>query len=127
MSLVNRLNKYQPCKECLTRLDTYLLNDDGICSDCVFIEEKKVLTFISASPIDTPTSKEKEFAKTLVFEYFSYLGGRYTDDPITYRDTKKFLDAKKHADIVCEYMKIADRNPEMEYFYKDVQKEIIKL
>jgi len=68
-----------------------------------------------------------ELAKTLVYEYFSYLGGRYTDNPITYRDTKKFLDAKKHADIVCEWMIKVDNNTEMKYFYRDVQKEIMKL
>ena len=69
-----------------------------------------------------------ELAKTLVFEYFTYLGGKYEGlNPITYRNTKMFLDAKKHANVVCEYMKMADRNPQMEYFYQDVQKEIIKL
>jgi len=75
----------------------------------------------------TDFNQELEFAKTLVFEYFSYLGGRYTDNPITYRDTKKFLDAKKHADIVCEWMKMSDRNHNMESFYRGVQKEIMKL
>ncbi len=73
------------------------------------------------------SNHELEFAKTLVFEYFSYLGGRYTDNPVTYRDTKKFLEAKKHADIVCEYMKQVDMTPNIESFYRDVQKEIIKL
>lgn len=69
-----------------------------------------------------------ELAKKLVFEYFTYLGGKFEGlNPIIYRDTKMFLDAKKHANVVCEYMNRVDSNPQMKYFYQNVQKEIIKL